>query len=320
MGRYIIRRILQAIPLLFLVSIAMFALIHLLPGGPTAVFLSPHLSAAGRAALNKRFGLDQPLPIQYLKWIEGAFTGDFGFSFATNQPVTDVLSEHFPPTLELFSSSLILALIVAIFIGTVSAVRQGTGTDYTLTTLAYFGFSMPVFLIGLFSQGLFGVWLHVLPTSGIATAGVVYDPFNSLWDFLNHLLLPMLVLAITFISGWSRYMRSSMIEVRKQDYIRTARAKGLNLSTVLIQHALRNALIPLITIVAIDFGAIAGGAAITESVFSWPGMGQLFIGSLEARDYPVLLSMLVLGSVFVVVANLIADILYAVMDPRIRYA
>lgn len=320
MGRYIIRRILQAIPLLFLVSIAMFALIHLLPGGPTAVFLSPHLSSAGREALNKRFGLDQPLPIQYLKWIQGAVTGDFGFSFATNQPVTDVLSEHFPPTLELFSSSLILALIVAIFIGTVSAVRQGTGTDYTLTTLAYFGFSMPVFLIGLFAQGLFGVWLHVLPTSGIATSGVVYDPFNSLWDFFNHLLLPMLVLAITFISGWSRYMRSSMIEVRKQDYIRTARAKGLSISTVLIQHALRNALIPLITIVAIDFGAIAGGAAITESVFSWPGMGQLFIGSLEARDYPVLLSMLVLGSVFVVVANLIADILYAVMDPRIRYA
>jgi peptide/nickel transport system permease protein len=320
MGRYIIRRILQAIPLLLLVSVAMFGLIHLLPGGPVGVFLSPHLSAAGRAALNKRFGLDQPLPVQYVKWITNAFTGDFGFSFTTNQPVTDVLSEHFPPTLELFSTALVLALIIAILIGTISAVRQGTTTDYVLTTLAYFGFSMPVFLIGLLAQGIFGVWLHVLPTSGIATAGVVYDPFNALWDFLNHLLLPMLVLAITFLSGWSRYMRSSMIEVRKQDYIRTARAKGLSMPTVLIQHALRNALIPLITIVAIDFGAIAGGAAITESVFSWPGMGQLFINSLEARDYPVLLAMLVLGAVFVITANLIADILYALMDPRIRYS
>lgn len=320
MGRYIIRRILQAIPLLLLVSVAMFALIHLLPGGPVGVFLSPHLSAAGRAALNKRFGLDQPLPVQYIKWITNAFSGDFGFSFTTNQPVTDVLSEHFPPTLELFSTALVLALIIAILIGTISAVRQGTITDYALTTLAYFGFSMPVFLIGLLSQGIFGVWLQILPTSGIATAGVVYDPFNAFWDFLNHLLLPMLVLAITFLSGWSRYMRSSMIDVRKQDYIRTARAKGLSMRTVLVQHALRNALIPLITIVAIDFGAIAGGAAITESVFSWPGMGQLFINSLEARDYPVLLAMLVLGAVFVIAANLIADILYAVMDPRIRYS
>jgi peptide/nickel transport system permease protein len=320
MGRYIVRRILQAIPLLLLVSIAMFALIHLLPGGPVGVFLNPRLSAAGRAALNQRFGLDQPLWVQYYKWLFNAFTGDFGFSFATNQPVLEVLGEHFPPTLELFSTALILALIVAILIGTISAVRQGTATDYTLTTLAYFGISMPVFLIGLLAQGTFGVWLHVLPTSGIDTAGIVYDPFNAFWDFLNHLLLPMLVLSITFVAEWSRYMRSSMIEVRKQDYIRTARAKGVSISKVLARHALRNALIPLITIVAIDFGAIAGGAAITESVFSWPGMGQLFIDSLEARDYPVLLSMLVLGAVFVIAANLIADILYALMDPRIRYS
>jgi peptide/nickel transport system permease protein len=320
MGRYIIRRILQAIPLLFLVSIAMFGLIHLLPGGPVGVFLNPRLSAAGRAALIQRFGLNQPLPVQYVKWLLSALTGDFGFSFSTNQPVTQVLSEHFPPTLELFSCALLLALIVAILVGTISAVRQGTATDYTLTTLAYLGISMPVFLIGLLAQGAFGVWLHILPTSGINTAGVIYDPFNAFWDFLNHLLLPMLVLSITFVAEWSRYMRSSMIEVRKQDYIRTARAKGVSMSSVLARHALRNAIIPLITIVAIDFGAIAGGAAITESVFSWPGMGQLFIDSLEARDYPVLLSMLVLGAVFVITANLIADILYALMDPRIRYS
>ena len=320
MGRYIIRRVLQANPLLFLVSIAMFALIHLMPGGPVGVFLNPRLSAAGRAAIEARFGLNQPLPVQYIKWLLGALTGDFGFSFQTNQAVTTVLGEHFTPTLELFLSALLVALILAIFLGVISAVRQGTATDYIVTTLSYFGISMPIFLIGLLAQGIFGVWLHVLPTSGIQTAGVSYDPFNAAWDNANHLLLPMLVLAITFLAGWSRYLRSSMIEVRKQDYIRTARAKGASTPKVLIGHALRNAIIPLITVGAIDFGSIAGGAAITETVFSWPGMGRLFIDSLDARDYPVLLSMLVLGAVFVFLANLLADILYAVMDPRIRYS
>jgi peptide/nickel transport system permease protein len=320
MGRYIIRRLLQAIPLLFLVSVAMFGLIHLLPGGPVGVFLNPRLSAAGRAAIEQRFGLDQPLPIQYLKWIWGALQGDFGFSFVTNQPVLTVLGQRFPPTLELFTTALFLALILAILLGTISAVRQGTATDYIVTTLSYFGISMPIFFLGLLLQELFGIVLHWLPVSGIATAGVTFDPFNALWDQFNHLLLPMIVLATSFLAGWSRYMRSSMIEVRKQDYIRTARAKGASTRVVLWRHAIRNALIPLITVVAIDFGAVAGGAAITENVFAWPGMGQLFISSLEARDYPVLLSMLVLGAVFVVAANLLADILYAVVDPRIRYS
>ncbi len=320
MGRYIIRRVLQAIPLLFLVSVAMFGLIHLLPGGPVGVFLNPRLSAAGRAAIEARFGLDQPLPIQYLKWLWGALQGDFGFSFVTNQPVSAVLSERFPPTLELFSTALLLALILAILLGTISAVRQGTATDYIVTSLSYFGISMPIFVLGLLAQEIFGIWLHALPVSGLSTAGVVYDPFNAAWDQANHLILPMLVLATTFVAGWSRYMRSSMIEVRKQDYIRTARAKGASTRTVLVRHAIRNALIPLITVVAIDFGSIAGGAAVTESVFAWPGMGQLFISSLDSRDYPVLLSMLILGAVFVVAANLLADILYAVVDPRIRYS
>jgi peptide/nickel transport system permease protein len=320
MGRYIIRRLLQAIPLLFLVSIAMFGLIHLLPGGPVGVFLNPRLSAAGRAAIEARFGLDQPLPIQYLKWLWGALQGDFGFSFVTNQPVSTVLGERFPPTLELFSSAFFLALILAILLGTISAIRQGSATDYVVTSLSYFGISMPIFFLGLLVQEIFGIALHALPVSGIATAGVAFDPFNAAWDQLNHLILPMIVLATTFVAGWSRYMRSSMIEVRKQDYIRTARAKGASTGTVLWRHAIRNALIPLITVVAIDFGSIAGGAAVTESVFAWPGMGQLFISSLESRDYPVLLSMLVLGAVFVVVANLLADILYAVVDPRIRYS
>ncbi|MBA2396954.1 MAG: ABC transporter permease [Ktedonobacteraceae bacterium] len=320
MGRYIIRRVLQAIPLLFLVSIAMFGLIHLLPGGPVGAFLNPRLSAQGRANIEARFGLNDPLPIQYIKWLTNALQGNFGFSFSTNQPVLQVLGEHFPATLELFITALSVALVIAIVLGTISAVRQNSATDYVVTSLSYFGLSMPIFFFALIVQEIFGVKLHILPTSGVATAGVTYDAFNAAWDNFNHLLLPMFVLATGFIAAWSRYLRSSMIEVKKQDYVRTAQAKGVGTIAVLMRHALRNALIPLVTAVAIDFGAIAGGAAITETVFAWPGVGRLFLDSLESRDYPILLSMLVLSAVCVIAANLIADILYAVIDPRIRYS
>lgn len=319
MGRYILRRLIQVIPLLFFISIAMFLLIHALPGGPEAVIFNPHLSAAGRAALRARFGLDDPLPIQYLKWISRALVGDFGFSFATNEPVSSIFARRFPATLELFGLALIIALIISVVIGVISALRQYTLTDYTLTTLAYFGVSIPIFVFGLFAQDIFGVWLHWLPTSGTVTLGVTFDAFNAAWDHFNHLILPTSVLSITFVAAWSRYMRASMIEVKKQDYMRTARAKGVSTSSLIIRHALRNAVIPLITVVAIDFGAVAGGAAITEGVFAWPGMGQLFLQALDSRDYPVLLAMLLLSAVFVVMFNLLADVLYGVMDPRIRY-
>ena len=320
MGRYIIRRLIQAIPLLFLLSIFMFALIHLLPGGPEQVLFNPHLGAAGRAALRAHFGLDDPVPIQYFKWLGRALTGDFGFSFANNLPVSQVIGLRFPATLELFSLALSLALILAIFFGVISGVRQGTVTDYSLTVLSYFGIAMPAFLFGLFAQYIFGVWLHVLPTSGTATLGYTLSPFDAFVDHLQHLILPMLVLAISFVAGWSRYMRSSMIDVVKQDYIRTGRAKGVSTSSLMMRHALRNAVIPLITIVALDFGAVAGGATITEGIFAWPGLGLLFFQSLAIRDYPVLMAELLLGAVFVIAFNLIADILYAVMDPRIRYS
>lgn len=320
MTRYIMRRCLQALILLFFLSIAMFALIHLLPGGADAVFLNPRLSAAGRAAIRARFGLDQPVYVQYLKWLGSALTGNFGFSFATNQPVTDILAQRFPNTMELFIPALLLALILAIGIGVISGVRQGTLTDYTLTTLSYFGISMPIFLFALLSQDIFGVTLHWLPTSGTATYGYTFDFFNTVLDRVLHLILPASVLAITFVAGWSRYMRSSMIDVVKQDYMRTARAKGVSSARLLMRHGLRNAIIPLITIVALDLGQIAGGAAITEGIFAWPGMGSLFIDSLEGRDFPVLLAMLLLAGTFVIAFNLIADILYAVVDPRIRYS
>ncbi len=320
MGRYVIRRLLQAIPLLLLVSIFMFLLIHALPGGPEQVIFNPHLTPAGRAALRARFGLDDPLAVQYLKWLKNMITGDFGSSFATNQPVSQILSERFPATVELFGLAFALALVFAILLGIISAIRQNTITDYILTTVSYFGIAMPAFLLGIFLQDIFAVQLHLLPVSGTSTSGMTFDPFNSFLDGFLHIILPMLTLSILFVAGWSRYMRSSMIEVVKQDYIRTARAKGVNMTSILLGHALRNAVIPLITVVAIDFGAVAGGAVLTEGIFAWPGMGSLFLGSLDSRDYPVLLAVLVLSAILVIAFNLIADILYAVMDPRIRYS
>jgi peptide/nickel transport system permease protein len=321
MRRYIIRRILQAILLLFLMSVGLFLLIHALPGGPAAVIaFNPHLTLAARQALIRRFGLDKPLYLQYFYWITAALRGNFGFSYVDGQAVTALLGQTFGNTLELFGSALVFALILAVPLGVISAIRHYTITDYLITVLAYFGISMPIFWFGLIVQLIFGVQLHWLPVVGQRTYGYNLDPFDTFIDYLQHLILPMCVLSLAFIAGWSRYMRSSMLETIQQDYIRTAKAKGLGPVATLVRHALRNALIPLVTVVAIDFGSIAGGAAVTETVFAWPGMGRLFIDSLTARDYPVLLAMLLLSAVVVILFNLIADILYAVLDPRIRYS
>jgi peptide/nickel transport system permease protein len=320
MGRYILRRLIQAIPLILLLTVFMFALIHLMPGGPEAVFFNPRLTPAAKQEMLVRFGLTDPIPIQYLKWLGQTLTGNFGFSYADNLPVTYLLGQRFPNTLQLFIPAFVLALILALFLGVISGVRQGSILDYSLTSVSYFGIAMPAFLLGLLLQFIFGVWLKVLPTSGTQTLGVQFSPLSSFLDHLEHLILPVLTLSALSIAGWSRYMRSSMIEVVKQDYMRTARAKGVGTVAALFRHALRNAVIPLITVVAIDFAAVAGGATITEGVFAWPGMGGLFFQSLETRDYPVLLAILTIGGLLVIVFNLVADVLYGVMDPRIRYS
>src|SRR5258708_4761792 len=255
MGRYITRRLLQAIPLLFLLTIFMFILVHLMPGGPEGALLNPRLSPAGRAALRATFGLNDPVWLQYFKWLSRMLVGDFGTSFTTYQPVSQILAVRFPLTLELFGWALLLALIVSIALGIISAMRHRTITDYLLTTISYFGLSMPIFLTGLLAQDIFGVQLHLLPVSGISTPGYVFDAFNGFLAHFLHLLRPMRVLAIPFSGGGGRYMRSSMIDVIKQDYMRTARPKGVPSFRIFPRHALRNAVIPLITVVAIDFGA-----------------------------------------------------------------
>ena len=321
MRRYVIRRLLQAVVMLFVMSLFFFLLIHAIPGGPDRVLFNPKAPPEVKLALRKLYGLDQPLYVQYLDWLGQVLHGNFGFSFGDNQPVMSDIGARFPATLELFLAGLTFALIVALLLGVFSAVRQYSLMDYVVTVLAYFGISMPIFFFGLVLQEIFAVQLQLLPDFGIASSDTAgFTPLDLFTDRLVHLILPMSAFSLLFIAFWSRYLRASMLDVVKQDYIRTARAKGLSSRTVFFRHALRNALIPLITQVAIDFGGLAAGAVITENVFAWPGLGQLLLQSLDARDYPVLLAMLVIITAFVIGANLVADILYAVVDPRIRYS
>ena len=321
MRRYVIRRLIQAVFILFLLSIGLFSLIHAIPGGPERVFLAPHQTEAARKAIIHNLGLDQPLYIQYWNWITGILHGNFGTSFTDNQPVASDILSRLPATVELFVAALSVALIISIIFGVVAAVRQYSLTDYVLTMLSYVGISLPVFWFALIVQQIFGVDLKMLPIFGQQSPNTTgFTFFDFIADYAVHLVLPAFVLSILFIAGWTRYLRSSMLDTVKQDYIRTARSKGLSSTRIFFRHALRNALIPFITVVAIDFGGIASGALITETIFAWPGIGYLFYDALSDLDYPVMLALLLFAAVGVITFNLIADILYAVVDPRIRYS
>jgi peptide/nickel transport system permease protein len=321
MQRFLIRRLLQSVLLLFLLTIAFFLLVHALPGGPEQAYFSPRQTAAQKQAIVKEFGLDQPLPVQYVKWVGAALHGDFGRSYDSNLPVLQDISTAIPNTVLLFLVALSFALVTAILLGVFSAVRQYSLADYLITVFAYFGISMPVFFFAEILQVLFGVQLQLLPVFGRSDPEFdgVTGP-DAFIDLAKHLILPALVLSLLFIAAWSRYLRAGMLDVLKQDYIRTAKAKGLSARAVFFRHALRNALIPLITVVAIAFGGIFGGAFVTESIFAWPGLGLRFLNAINGRDYPVLLALLMLASTGVIVFNLVADILYGVVDPRIRYS
>lgn len=322
MTRYLIRRIIQAVVMLFVMSIGFFLLLHAIPGGPESVLGgNPHLTAAQRELFRKRLGLDQPLPLQYVSWLGNLLHGDFGHSYLNGLPVITEIGGRVGATLQLFVVALSFALVCAILFGVIAAVRQYTIVDYTITIFSYAGISMPVFWIALILQEIFGVQLHLLPTySNVSADTSGFSTTDYFVDGFLHLILPSIVLSIQFIAFWSRYLRSSMLDVIKQDYVRTARMKGLSSRAVFFRHALRNALIPLVTVVALSFGGVMGGAVVTETVFAWPGMGQLFVTSLNALDFPTLLTFLILGAANVILFNLIADILYGVIDPRIRYS
>jgi peptide/nickel transport system permease protein len=313
---YTARRLVQMIPLLFGISIVLFAVIQAAPGGPEGALLESgrFIDPAVIEAYRERLGVDQPVYIQYLRWLAAAFSGDLGTSFSTTRPVAEMIFERLPATLELMGAAFVFAAIVAILLGIVSAVRQYSWFDHLGTGLSFVGIAMPVFWFALILQLVFGVFLGWLPIAGTETVGA-----SSLSDHLLHLILPTIVLSFNYIAGWSRYLRSSLLSVLRADYVRTARAKGLPERKVIGVHALRNALIPLLSIMALNLSSLFSGAVITETVFAWPGIGRMFVQAMFSRDYPLLMGILMLGSLMVIVFNLVADLLYGVLDPRIRY-
>jgi peptide/nickel transport system permease protein len=317
MLQYLVRRLLQMIPLLLGISLIMFTLIQAAPGGPEAVFfengrfINPQLVESYR----RRLGLDQPVPIQYVRWLGAALTGDFGYSFSDVRPVRDMIVERLPATLELMLTAFMFAALIAIPLGIFSAVRQYSLLDFLGTGFSFLGIAMPVFWFGLILQLLFSVKLGWLPTSGRETVGNA-----TVLDQIQHLILPGLVLSLLYIAGWSRYMRSSLLSVIRKEYILTARARGLRERSIIWVHAVKNALIPVVSVMALDLAGLFSGAVITETVFAWPGIGRLFIQATFSRDYPLMMGILMMGSFMVVVFNLIADLVYGWLDPRIVYS
>ena len=323
MFTYVVRRTLQSIPLLLAISIILYGILYNMPGGPLAPYLqNPHITAADIARLKHNLGLDQPVPIQYLKWLGHILTGDMGWSTSNSEPVFQALVERFPATLELMGASLVIAILIGVTAGILSAVYRYSVLDYVITTVAFFGQSMPVFWFALMMQLAFAVhgvplpfgYQIQLPSAGISSS----DTFD-LGDRLAHLVLPAAVLSLLSIALFSRFMRSSLLEVLGTDYIRTAAAKGLAFRTILLKHGLKNAMIPVVTVIALTLPSLLGGAIVTETIFAWPGMGRLFINAMTQSDLALLMGYLLLTAFLVVFCNLLADVVYAWLDPRVKY-
>lgn len=318
---YIIKRLLLMIPLLFGITLITFIVIHLAPGSPVEVQteMSLKVSMQAKDNLKKLYGLDKPLYIQYLDWLNRFLSLDFGKSFVDGRRVIDKIIERIPITLTINILSLFLILIIALPIGILSATRQYSIFDKMSTVFVFIGFSTPSFWLALLLMILFGVYMGLLPISGIQSIDVSeMTIFDRIFDWVKHLILPVGVSAFGGIAGISRYSRSSMLEVIRQDYIRTARAKGLKESQVIFKHAFRNALMPIVTILGLSIPGLIGGGVIFETIFAIPGMGQLFYSSTMSRDYPTVMGILVIGAFLTLIGNLIADISYAIVDPRVR--
>ncbi len=320
MANYILRRLVQAIPIIIGISVISFAIVYLTPGSPIDKFRSPRVSPETIQNLIHLYGLDQPLPVQFANWFTKFWTFPFdhlawGYSFTDGLPVRDKIFARIPGTLWLTGVSLIVTVVLAIPIGILQAVRQYRWSDKIITTFETIGYAMPTFWLGLILKQTFSVQLNLFPLFGQYTLGKQGDLLDMLW----HLVLPVTTLTVISVAGWSRYMRASMLEVLRQDYIRTARSKGLAGGRVIFKHALRNALIPIVTLLGLTVPTLLSGAAITETVFSWPGLGWLGVQSVTDRDYPVVLAVTMIGGVMVILGNLLADVAYAIVDPRIKY-
>jgi len=311
--RFLARRCLQAVPLLLVVSTLVFVLIHAAPGGPLAIYLAnPNVRPADIERLRRALGLDRPLWQQYWSWLWAFVRGDWGYSFSDGRPVVARIVERVPATLELVGVSLACALALTMPAGILAAVRRGGWFDRLTTAASIAGVSLPAFWFGLLLQMIFAVGLGWLPSSGRATPGEA-----DAVDHLQHLLLPTAVLAIVLASGWSRYLRGSMLGTLSLPFIASARARGLTERRVVLRHALRNALGPLIALVTVDAALLVSGAVVTESVFAWPGLGSLFTEAIARRDYTVLMALLMLSASAVVAFNIVADLAHALVDPRV---
>ena len=314
MGRFLQRRLLQALLLLWLVSMIAFAILHLAPGGPLSQFLATGtLGPEDVQRLMTQYGLDRPLPVQYLDWAGNLVQGDWGRSYRDDLPVLEKIGTHVGPTFVLMVSSTLLAMFIGGMIGILGAVRRYSFFDHLATVGAMVALSIPTFWFGRAVIYVFSVNLGWLPAGGSETIGD-----GSLGDRLHHLVAPCIVLALVSTAVWSRYMRSSMLDVINQDYIRTAKSKGVSPLRILVHHALRNALLPMITITGLHVSTLLSGALVTETVFTWPGMGRLFLDSVSNRDYPVVMGMLMFTACMVLLGSLVADLLYSVADPRIK--
>jgi peptide/nickel transport system permease protein len=325
MATYVLRRLIQAIPILVGISVISFAIVHLAPGDPLDRFRSGRVSPETIQNLARLYGLDKPILEQFTSWFTTFWQFPWkpeawGFSFIDGRPVTEKIAEKVPTTLLLMGTALAVTTVVAVPLGILAAVKQYSWADKIITTLATIGYALPSFVLGVLLLFTFNIALKPgnplhFPGYGMQTLGRENDPLDIAW----HLVLPVASLAIQQVAGWSRYMRSSMLEVLQQDYMRTAKAKGLAGSRILFKHGLRNALIPIITLLGLTLPSLLGGAAITESIFSWPGLGYMAVQSVTTNDYPVILAIVMIGGAMVILGNLVADVLYGFVDPRIKY-
>jgi peptide/nickel transport system permease protein len=320
MLRFVARRAVHGVIILVGLSVLLFALLVFTPGDPVELIAAstPDIKPEDVAALRAYYGLDDPIYIRYFKWARSVLRGDLGYSRTYGTPVIGLMGERLRNTLALLATSVFLAFVAGVTIGIYSALHQYSVADYTVTVLAFAGLAMPVFWQGIVFILIFAVWLPWFPAGGMMTPGV--EPgWPMFWNRLWHMVLPVAVLATSGMAAWTRYMRSSMLEVIRQDYVRTARAKGNSERVVINKHALRNALIPIITLVALSIPGILNGAVLTETVFSWPGMGLLLFQAVLGHDYNVAMAVLLFVALMTVLFNLFADVAYAMVDPRIRY-
>lgn len=315
MYRYVLKRLLISLPVLFLISVGAFLLVHLTPGDPVDMYISPEMTQAQMDLTRSILGLDKPLFIQYFDWMKNLLGGNLGFSFSSRQPVGEIIGQRFSPTLILMSVSLLVAYLSAIPLGIIAALNKNSWIDRTIIGWTFINVSFPPFFLGLALIYLFAIKLDLLPTGGMLVLGQEDD----LAGRVTHLILPVLVMASQFSANMIRYVRASVLDVMDQNYIRTAVSKGLSEMHILVAHIFRNSLIPIVTVIGTDLPKIIGGAVITEQIFQWPGIGSLTVAAINSRDYPVLMAVVILSAIAVLVANLLVDVMYAVIDPRIRY-